>query len=83
MHLANLASEDAVSWVSSRDAAFEELRRMDQSHVIAPQGPVQVGVEKKIFAPSSISELAAHYYSAFAGNYQCFPYFAGEPHGRQ
>ena len=80
-HIADWPSKDALSWISSRDTALEELQRMDESHVSAPQGPVQVGVEKKILAPSSISDLAAHYRSAFAGNFQCFPYFAGESHG--
>jgi hypothetical protein len=60
-----------------------ELQRMDESHVSAPQGPVQVGVEKKILAPGSISDLAAHYHSAFAGNFQCFPYLAAESDGRK
>jgi hypothetical protein len=82
-HIADWPSEDAPGWISSRDAALEELRRMGESHVSAPQGPVQVGIEKKILAPGSISDLAAHYHSAFAGNFQCFPYFAGESDGRK
>jgi hypothetical protein len=81
-HIADLPNEDALSWVSSRETALEELGRMDEAHVSAPQGPVQVGVEKKILAPSSISDLAAHYHSAFAGNFQCFPYFTGESRGQ-
>jgi hypothetical protein len=81
--IADLPNEDALSWISSRETALEELGRMDEAHVTAPQGPIQVGVEKKILVPSSISELAAHYHSAFAGNFQCFPYFAGESHGRK
>lgn len=81
-HIVDLPSEEALSWISSRETALEELGRMDDVHVSAPQGPVQVGIEKKILVPSSISHLAAHYHSAFAGNFQCFPYFAGESHGQ-
>jgi hypothetical protein len=83
-HIADWPSKDhPLSWISSCDTALEELRRMDESHVSAPEGPVQVGVEKKILAPGSISDLAAHYHSAFAGNFHCFPYIAGESHGRK
>jgi hypothetical protein len=81
-HIADVSSEDALSWILSRENALEELGRIDEAHVSAPQGPVQVGFADKIFAPSSISELAAHYYSAFRGNFQCFPYF-GESLGRK
>ena len=81
-HIADMPSEDALNWISSREDALEELGRMDEVHVSAPQGPVQVGFADKIFAPSSISELAAHYHSAFRGDFQCFPYF-GESLGRK
>jgi hypothetical protein len=73
----DVRSEDALSWISSRETAIEELGRMDEAHVSAPEGPVQVGFADKIFAPGLISELAAHYHSAFRGNFQCFPYFGG------
>jgi hypothetical protein len=69
-HIADVPSEDALSWISSRENALEELGRMDEAHVSAPQGPVQIGFADKIFAPGSISELAAHYYSALRGNFQ-------------
>jgi hypothetical protein len=81
-HIADLPNEEALSWVSSCETALEELGRMDETRVSAPPGPVQVGVEKKILVPSSISDLAAHYHSAFEGNFQCFPYFAGESRGQ-
>jgi hypothetical protein len=82
-HISDWPTKDPLSWILSRDTAAEELQSMDESHVTAPQGPVQVGSEKRILFPGSISELAAHYRSAFAGNFQCFPYFAGESNGRK
>jgi hypothetical protein len=63
-----------------RDSTLEELGRLTKSRLTAPQGPVQIGVPEKILTPTSVSELAAHYHSAFMGNFQCFPYFAPAPH---
>ena len=62
--------------VSTLEEALARLAAMIQSPLKAPQGPVQIGVEKKILTESALAELAAHYHSAFVGGFQCFPYFA-------
>jgi hypothetical protein len=51
---------------------------MADARITAPAGPVQIGVEKKILTRNSVSELAAHYGSAFTQGIQCFPYFASD-----
>ena len=63
----------------SRESALEELSRLSKSLLAAPEGPVQIGVPEKILTPMSVSELAAHYLSAFTKSSQCFPYFAPAP----
>lgn len=60
----------------SRDSALEELGRFSKSRLVAPLGPVQIGIPEKILTPTSIYELAAHYHSALMKGSQCFPYFA-------
>jgi hypothetical protein len=81
-HIQEFPNDDALGWISSGHTALDELRRLDQSHVAAPHGPVQISSENKIFTADSISEMAAHYYSSFAGGFQCFPYFTRESDGR-
>jgi hypothetical protein len=71
-HIADWPSEDAPGWISSCDSALEELQRMDESHVSAPQGPVQVGVEKKILAPGSISEVERYNALSPCGAFCCY-----------
>ena len=62
--------------LSSMEEALDRLKSFVKSPLSAPQGPVQVGVEKKILTANSIAELAAHYHSAFLNRFSCFPYFA-------
>ena len=64
--------------ISSREAALAALHPLAEATIKAPVGPVQIGVERKILSRTSISELAAHYSSAFESGIQCFPYFAAE-----
>ena len=67
---------DAPKLISSQETALAELGSLAQTKLTAPQGPVQLGVQKSILTPSAVSEMAAHYHSAFTGGFQCFPYFA-------
>jgi hypothetical protein len=77
-HVVEQTGSGAPDYLESREAALVELARLAESRIAAPQGPVQVGVEKKILTPTSISELAAHYHSAFSAGIQCFPYFTAD-----
>lgn len=68
--------------IESRDAAMEMLKRTAEALIKAPEGPVQVGVERRILTTTAIRELAAHYHSAFQDGILCFPYFAPEKDAR-
>lgn len=59
----------------NRDAAMQQLAQLADASIIAPEGPVQVGVEERIVTENSIRELAAHYLSAFKQGIHCYPYF--------
>lgn len=75
-----LSTNLPASWVdlvANREAALTELNRLAGSQITAPPGPVQVGLVKRIISPAAVSELAAHYHSAFTRGSQTFPYFAG------
>jgi hypothetical protein len=73
---------EAAKQIESPDTAIEALQWLADAVVKAPEGPVQVGVERRILTSPSIHELAAHYHSAFHDGIRCFPYFAPEKHGR-
>lgn len=62
----------------SHDDAMAELSSLASTAVDAPDGPVQIGVEKKILTETSLCELAAHYHSAFTKSTRCYPYFSAE-----
>jgi hypothetical protein len=81
-HISSLSSSDAGSNALQWDGALDELRRFAESQLDAPTGPVQIGIPTKILTRASISELAAHYYSAFKKGFKCFPYFASQCNGR-
>ena len=67
----------SVTWplVSSRETAMESLKILADTHIKAPEGPVQVGVQRRLLTSTAIKELAAHYHSAFTDGIRCFPYF--------
>ncbi|MGE0682729.1 MAG: BrxE family protein [Candidatus Binatia bacterium] len=73
---------ESTKLIESPDMAMETLQRLADAMVKAPEGPVQVGVERRILTSTSIHELAAHYHSAFREGIRCFPYFAPEKHAR-
>ena len=62
----------------SQDAALAELASLADAAINAPEGPVQIGVQKRILTETSVQELAAHYHSAFSKGIRCFPYFSAE-----
>lgn len=64
---------------ASAESALADLASIADSHILAPSGPVQIGVEKKILTRTAVTELAAHYASAFSQGIRCFPYFASDP----
>lgn len=61
-----------------KDDAMKELASMADAAINAPDGPVQIGVEKKILTETALCELAAHYHSAFSKGTRCYPYFSAE-----
>lgn len=73
---------EAGRQIESRDAAMDLLKWVADALIKAPEGPVQVGVERRILTETSVRELAAHYHSAFQDGIRCFPYFAPERDGR-
>lgn len=83
VHLAEVANSWAKPALSDRDNALIELRQFAECRISAPKGPVQIGVPGKILTTASVSELAAHYESAFSNSFQCFPYFAPSANGKR
>ena len=80
-----LENVDWSEWaksVESRDTAMNALKGLATTPVKAPEGPVQIGVERRMLTATSICELAAHYESAFRDGIRCFPYFAPEKNAR-
>ena len=71
-------NEKDLGPVPTKQSAMEELETLADALIVAPAGPVQVGVEKKILSETSIREMAAHYYSAFQQGIQCYPYFSAD-----
>jgi hypothetical protein len=62
----------------SQADALKELAGLADAAINAPEGPVQIGVQKRILTETSVHELAAHYHSAFSKGIRCFPYFSAE-----
>jgi len=79
---------DNLNWditsltIQSRDSAMAELKRLADTLVKAPEGPVQVGEESRMLTTTAVQEVAAHYYSAFHDGIRCFPYFSAQTRGR-
>jgi hypothetical protein len=82
-HISEPAYEYVGKVTSSQDAALDELIPLLESEIAAPEGPVQIGIPKRILTRTAISELAAHYHSAFKQGLQCFPYFAPDKNGKK
>ena len=69
---------DSPSGLIAKDAALAELATLGDPSIKAPEGPVQVGVERRIVTNESLKELASHYHSAFRQDIRCYPYFASQ-----
>lgn len=67
-----------VEALLEKDAALDALAKLADASIKAPLGPVQIGVEKRILTDTSLSELSAHYHSAFTQGIRCYPYFSSE-----
>jgi len=72
--------ESSFTQIESRESALDALNIIADAVVNAPEGPVQVGVEKRIPTTTALHELAAHYHSAFQEQIRCYPYFAMDKH---
>ena len=69
---------DRNTGLVTKDDALAELAALGDLSIKAPEGPVQIGVEKRIVTNESLKELAAHYHSAFRQGIRCYPYFASQ-----
>ena len=58
--------------------ALEKLKEFTSNVVDAPEGPIQIGTEKKMLSVLAVDELARHYHNAFSNGKMCFPYFTVE-----
>lgn len=67
-----------LSCFENKEDALQKLKAMFESGVSAPEGPVQVGTEKRILSSFAVEEIAKHYHDAFATGKQTFPYFTAE-----
>jgi hypothetical protein len=72
--ICNINGGDITSW--TKETALDALDGLAEARVVAPQGPVQIGIAKRILTATSVQELAAHYHSAFSQGIRCFPYFS-------
>ncbi|MBM9538588.1 BrxE family protein [Desulfobulbus alkaliphilus] len=70
--------DEAITLINSPEWAMEKLKTIADCFVKAPEGPVQVGIARKIFTPTSAKEIASHYVSAFEDGIRCYPYFVAE-----
>ena len=73
---------ESAKQIESPDTGMEALKRLADAVVKAPEGPVQVGIERRLLTSTSIHEIAAHYHSALHDGIRCFPYFAPEKNAR-
>lgn len=78
-----LTSDQADQWalIESRQKALDELARIADRTLDAPEGPVCVGEEKNILGAHGNKEIARHYSSAFGRGVKCLPYFTAETNG--
>lgn len=74
-------TSESIDWteqyalIESPEAALSFLKETADALIHAPDGPVQIGVERRILTATSVRELAAHYHSAFVDGKNCYPYF--------
>ena len=74
--ISNAQARDTAAW--TKDTALGDLEGIADAKIVAPQGPVQIGIEKRILTATSLQEIAAHYHSAYSQGIRCFPYFTAD-----
>jgi hypothetical protein len=77
LHRAVLAGEGGGSAgepPASLESAMDELARLANGGLSAPEGPVKVGTRRHILDPDTIQDIARHYQDAFQREIRCFPY---------
>jgi len=70
--------ESILPCFTDKENSLQKLKVLFESGVSAPEGPVQVGTEKRILSSFAVEEIAKHYHDAFATGKQTFPYFTAE-----
>lgn len=80
LHIEQRMHEEELARTSlpTKEEAMDTLASYAESQIQAPDGPVQIGVEKRILKEASIQELAAHYHSAFSRGIRSYPYFSAD-----
>jgi len=69
-------SEQVNDW--NAESAISALALIADASIKAPEGPVQIGQQKRILSVVSVQEIAAHYLSAFQQEIKCYPYFSAQ-----
>jgi hypothetical protein len=72
-----LSTDQAALWalIRERETAMTELRKLVDTTLDAPEGPVQVGLESDIDSDRGVREVAKHYLSGVEKGRLCLPYF--------
>ena len=76
--LSSYDSQQISTYLDNKEIALRRLRSLFTSPVEASEGPVQVGIAKKILSVFTVEEIARHYYDAFSRNKKVFPYLTNE-----
>ncbi len=72
----NAQTGDTAAW--TKETALDDLAGIADAKIVAPQGPVQIGIEKRILTATSVQEMAAHYHSSYSQGIRCYPYFTAD-----
>jgi hypothetical protein len=76
--LASFDLQQVATHLDNKEAALRRLRSFFTSPVEAPEGPVQVGIAKKIISNFTVEEIAKHYHDALSQDKKTFPYLTNE-----
>jgi hypothetical protein len=72
---AQFGSIDLAGAISSPDAAWATLRKLERKPVEARSGPALVGTTEMLDGPRWVADVASLYSAAFRAGVPCFPYF--------
>lgn len=73
----NSFGQNLVDKISSADAALATINDIAGKPAEAKYGPTRVGPINMLDSPQWVADAASLYAASFAGDVQCFPYFAG------